>query len=424
MRALDGQALLVIGITGCISFALAALLGLYCAFYAINKYTKRIFIFITLSMLCELPRYGEFLRTHRYTGISTYCIHLLGNLFYFAALSSLCFAWGDALRAKNLEELFEMKRRSRMRLIIIIANIIFFLHTIAVIYRCSTSTSLSNFFSLLIFTTYTITDTIKNLIMGIFITRFGYNLYQKVNNYSTFYSRATSALSPPDQTLAKADLTRHLLTAAEKLKYLVLILNICFLIRGIALVLWLTSGDEATVTENETPESFPESGGAGGGGGAASLYWIFFETFPSVVPLVALAFTMGSPAKIWGGVFIDTNKSQQHQQRERERATSESAASDLSNSDNHRVSAGGGEGGGTGRSAAALKALTNPLMHSGHSHYDDDDNHLFNRLSRISGELIDVDMFDAMGQSATESSSWKEYSGAESGSRQSSSRGG
>jgi uncharacterized membrane protein YgcG len=407
MKVLDGQALFIIGITGCIFFAIASLLGVYCAYHAINKYTKRIFIFITLSMLCELPRYGEFIRTHRYTGISVYCLHLLGNLFYFASLSSLCFAWGDALRAKNLEEFFEMKRRSRMRLIIIIANIIFFLHTIVVIYRCATSSTLNSFFSLPIFISYTLTDTIKNLIMGIFITRFGYNLYQKVQNYSAFYSRA----SPVDQTVAKVELTRHLLTAAEKLKYLVLILNFCFIIRGIALVLWFTSGNDSTTTENESPKSFP--------GKSASAYWLFFETFPAMVPLFALAFTMGSPAKIWGGVFIDTNKTQQQQQQQG-RATSESAASDLSNSDN--IAGGGEGGGGGGRTAAAMKALNNPLLLSGHSHYDDDDSQLFNRLSRISGELIDVDMFDPsmMGRSGTESSSWKEYSGAGSSNNRSS----
>jgi hypothetical protein len=327
-----------------------------------------------------------------------------------------------------LEELFEIKRRYYLRVLILAANVIFFFNTIAVIYRCLSASSLSHFFNLKIFLAYTITDTFKNCIMGVFITKFGASLYFKIKNYSEFYSKSTNQ-TPPRPTRRQSaqpsdeermgneeseddgeeedpstrkrremsEMTRHLLTASEKLKYLVGILNFCFVIRGVAVILWLTSD---APTENEFPRYFPS---------CASAYWIFFEIFPAVIPLVALAFTMGSPAKIWGGEFIDTNKTKQN---EKKRFTSESIGSDLSNSEG--MGGGGGAGEGAARSLAALKALSNPLLSHGLSQYDDDEGPVFNRMSRISGELMDVDFLEqplGIAHSTTESCSWKEYSG-------------
>ena len=337
---LSSIATLTIGIFGVILFMISCGLAMTCRYYAINKYTKRIFTFICLSSACEIPRYFEFIIVQEYIGRSVYCLHMLGNLFYFTSFSCLCYSWGDVLRAKNLEEFFETKRRNRIRAVITIANVIFTLNTLAVIYRCASAASLADFFKLKIFLAYTITDTTKNFIMGIFISQFGYNLYQKVNNYSEFYGRS----SPLQSTLIET--TKNLLTAGEKLRYLVIIIVICFSIRVLAVILWFTSNAQ---TENQSPSYFPP---------CSILYWLIFEISPAVVPQLTLCLTMGYPAKMWGGgVLIDANKAK----KTLKRYTSDSSESNDDVIESNITT------------PASTSGLTNPILSHGNSQYDEDE---------------------------------------------------
>lgn len=366
---LSSIAALTIGIFGSILFIISCGLGLYCRYYAINQYTKRIFTFICLSSACEIPRYIEFMIVQEYVGRSVYCIHTLGNLFYFTSFSCLCYSWGDVLRAKNLEEFFETKRKNRIRIIITAANVIFTLNTLAVIYRCASVSSLSDFFKLKIFLAYTISDTTKNFIMGIFISQFGYNLYQKVNNYSEFYGR-----SSPTQT-ALIETTKSLLTAGEKLRYLIIIILISFSIRVLAVILWFTSNAQ---TENQAPSYFPP---------CSILYWFIFEIFPAIAPQFTLCLTMGYPAKMWrGGVFIDANRT-----KTLKRYTSDSSDTNDEINDSNLPT------------PASTSGLTNPILSQGHSQYDEDEKQMFHNLSRLSRELGDLEIDPT-------NSYWKEYS--------------
>jgi hypothetical protein len=346
-----------IGVIGVVIFTSSFVLASFCSVTSVNTYTKRIFILMSFSLLFDLPTYFEFVAHDEYVGQVAYAFHLLSNFLHFTAFSCLCFSWGDALRAKNLEELFEAQRRIRMRWLIFITNIIFGCHTLVIICICLSSPTLEVFFDKIAFTIYHITDTFKNFVMGIFIFFFGNNLYQRMKNYSAFYDRSAAASSQEQL----AELTKHLLTAADKLKYLVLILNICFSIRLVAIIIWMTSNAE---TENQPPSYLPP---------CSIVYWCIMEVVPTVCPVVALSFTMGSPAKILGGVFIDENKTAGRSLPVAQpRYSSDSELSDTRSSDMR----------------PHISALTYPILGAGNP-ANDEEKLMFNRLSRISGEMLD-----------------------------------
>lgn len=356
-----------IGVFNVVILLVSFSLTTYCRLYAVNKYNKRIFSLLSLYALFELPMYFFFAIEREYTGRIVYIFHILSNLFYFASFSVLCFSWGDVLRAKNMEELFETQIRSRMRAIIVFGNIAFTCHSIVVVYFCASSSSLQEFFGLRSYTVYTSSDTVKNFIMGIFILKFGGRLYARVKNYSAFYE---SRIRDPAEM---AETTKHLLTASDKLKILVLVINFCFSVRVVALVIWLSGN---AVTENEEPSAFPHFD---------FLYWALFQTLPSVLPSFTLCFTMGCLAKIFGGVFIDTNKRHMTEgsisAQQRKIYNSESSDDDSAEMNGN----------------PALKSLSIPFLGSMMSGGDEGDDsrgekNLFNRLSRVSGELVDIDI--------------------------------
>jgi hypothetical protein len=360
-----------IGVFNVVILVLSLFLTSYCRWYAVNKYNKRIFSLLSLYALFELPMYFLFAVEREYTGRVVYIFHIISNLFYFASFSVLCFSWGDVLRAKNMEELFESQVRSRMRAIIVVGNIIFTCHSTVVVYFCASSSSLQEFFELKSYIAYTISDTCKNFVMGIFIFRFGGKLYARVKNYSAFYE--TRIRDPAEM----AETTRHLLTASDKLKILVLVINFCFSVRVVALIIWL--GGNAP-TENEEPSNFPHFD---------FLYWSLFQTLPSVLPSFTLCFTMGCLAKIFGGVFIDTNKkhttdggaSSAQNRKIYNSDSSDDDSADLNNPNPNNT----------------LKSLSIPFLGSMLSLGEENEDsrgeaNLFNRLSRVSGELVDIDI--------------------------------
>lgn len=356
-----------IGVFNVLILLLSLFLTSYCRWYAVNKYNKRIFSLLSLYALFELPMYFVFTVEREDTGRVVYIFHIISNLFYFASFSVLCFSWGDVLRAKNMEELFESQVRSRMRAIIVFGNVIFSCHSTVVVYMCASSSSLQEFFELRSYTAYTISDTCKNFIMGIFILRFGGKLYARVKNYSAFYE---TRIRDPAEV---AETTKHLLTASDKLKVLVLVINFCFSVRVVALIIWLVGN---APTENEEPDNFPHFD---------FLYWSLFQTLPSVLPSFTLCFTMGCLAKIFGGVFIDTNKKHATEgsasfAQQRKIYNSDSSDDDSSELNNNM-----------------LKSLSVPFLGSmlslGEEHEDSrGETNLFNRLSRVSGELVDIDI--------------------------------
>ncbi|CAE7558127.1 unnamed protein product, partial [Symbiodinium microadriaticum] len=172
---------------------------------------------------------------------------------------------------------------------------------------------------------------------------------------------------------AVVETTRYLLTASDKLKILVLVINFCFSLRVVAVIIWLC-GDAPT--ENEEPSRL---------GHFDFLYWSVFETVPVVLPSLSLCFTMGCLAKIFGGVFIDTNKKNRLNltgggpSTLQPRKLYNSDSSDDSSTDNQHPT---------------LKSLSGPLLSSQLSGLDDDDTKetLFNRQSRVSGEFVDIDI--------------------------------
>ena len=331
-----------------------------------NKYTQRIFSLLSFSSLFELPSYFVMVIQREYTDRTAYSFHILANMFYFASFSVLCFAWGDVLRAKNLEELFEAQVRSKIRMLIVFGNIIFLCHSVFAIYACASADTLQDYFNTKSYTVYTISDTAKNFIMGIFIFKFGGNLYSRVLNYSAFYGSSIRDVEAVTET------TKYLLTASDKLKVLVVVINFCFSLRIVAVVIWLCGN---APTENEEPSSFQH---------LDFLFWSLLETLPVVLPSLTLCCTMGCLAKVFGGTFIDANK--------KNRMNSVSGCPTVLNPRKIYESDSSDDNSSTDN-LPTLKSLSGPLLSNQVSGLDDDDTKeaLFNRLSRVSGELVDID---------------------------------
>jgi hypothetical protein len=67
-----------IGVIGIVLFALVLGLSVYAYFIAINKYSKNMFLYISIYCILELPRYIYLIKDEAYINTVAYAFHLEG----------------------------------------------------------------------------------------------------------------------------------------------------------------------------------------------------------------------------------------------------------------------------------------------------------------------------------------------------------
>jgi hypothetical protein len=301
------RACFIIGLISIISYLLIFLISLSCYHYAVNRYTRRIFLLLSLSVLFQLPWYANFLVTREPNGRIIYSFHMAASIFYFGSFSFVCFAWGDVLRAKNFELFFEYNFREKIRKVLILSNFLFIVLTLTMIGYCVTSKSLEQFFKSRQHYIFAGFDVIKNLLMGIFIAHFGQNLRLRLMNYyqgiigrnttsshsAAAVSAATTAGSESRGNITRlAENTANLIRVNQKLVILVSISIFSFLLKALALIMWKRY---TSPSEYEPPEPMEHRW---------VFWWIVFEIFPVALPAIAFCFTMGWPSKIFSSFVI------------------------------------------------------------------------------------------------------------------------
>lgn len=76
-----------IGVIGIVLFALVLGISVYAYFIAINKYSKNMFLYISIYCILELPRYIYLVEDEAYINKAAYAFHLEGiSCSYFILL--------------------------------------------------------------------------------------------------------------------------------------------------------------------------------------------------------------------------------------------------------------------------------------------------------------------------------------------------
>jgi hypothetical protein len=431
------RACFIIGLIGFFTYSLIFFLSFSCYLYAINRYTRRIFLLLSFSVLFQLPWYSNFILYREDTGKVIYSLHMIASIFYFGSYSFVCFAWGDVLRAKNFELFFEYKFRERIRFILILANILFICLTFIMVYYCLTSASLRSFFQSKPHYIFAGFDVIKNLIMGIFIAHFGHNLRARLMNYyknilvkrnqttttMTHHSQSTSSGGESASTLEVntrrhqnmtriAENTANLIRVNQKLVVLVCISIFAFLLKALALIMWRRY---TSPSEYEPPAPLEHRW---------VFWWVVFEIFPVALPAIGFIFTMGWPSKMLSSQVISfpENLSTTRTsivagggvgdlESDRERSSEyDDGPSHARTQQQHHVEGNGVQIIQTNMMTTTTTTTTSPLsgrllddqmMHRNSGRYsygyeggpgDDDCFHVMNRLSALSGDLIDIEL--------------------------------
>jgi hypothetical protein len=419
--AIAPRACFIIGLIGFFTYALIFFTSLSCYFYAINRYTRRIFLLLSLSVLFQIPWYGNFILYREDSGKVIYSIHMMASIFYFGSYSFVCFAWGDVLRAKNFELFFEYKFRERIRYVLILSNILFICLTLVMVYYCLTSSTLNNFFHSQPHYIFAGFDVIKNILMGIFIAHFGHSLRSRLMNYyqnilkkrqephTTTSSEVESVGSLEanirrDQNMTRlAENTANLIRVNQKLVVLMSISIFAFLLKALALFMWKRY---TSPSEYEPPEPIEHRW---------IFWWIVFEIFPVALPALGFIFTMGWPAKILSPLVISFPENLSMTRT----TVGVDVESDRERSSDYDTGARHHDEGGNGVQITRTTMTTSPLAgrllspHEEQNRYsygygydgagDDDCFHVMNRLSALSGDLIDIELdHDSFGERTTE----------------------
>jgi hypothetical protein len=369
-------AFLVIGVIGVILYMSMFLLTISCWHYAINRYTRRIFLLLSLFCILELPLYFHLMIFSNFGGKEIYAVNMMSSICYFGTFSVVCFAWGDVLRAKNLEVLFEARRRQHMRFALVVMNIGFMVVVALVIAKCLASRNLQSFLESDAYLMFVAIDTFKNIILGIFIALFGNNLRSRLQNYC-----GDGAARGGIVGIAISQNSDHLMRVSYKLLVLVTVSIFSFSVKVVAIFVY-----RATSAENdyEPPKNISDF---------QVLWWIIFEFIPVAVPAFTISFTMGWPSKLIGGQglsFPDSNiSSATATNRMHQRSVSDDQRNPASiDSITPRSSMCDEDVPTTGASAAALR-----ILQQRHSLVNDDDCfHIMDRLSSISADLVDIEL--------------------------------
>ena len=74
----DATVAVDIGVTGFVLFTSVLVISIYTFFIAINKYSKNMFLYISIYCILELPRYIYLVEDEAYINKAAYAFHLEG----------------------------------------------------------------------------------------------------------------------------------------------------------------------------------------------------------------------------------------------------------------------------------------------------------------------------------------------------------
>ena len=360
----------VVGLLGIFLYTSIFGLAASCYHHAINRYTRRIFLLLSLFCLLELPMYYHLAIEKRFGGVTVYAINMFSSVCYFGMFSFVCFAWGDVLRAKNLEILFEAQRRQQMRNALAILNVMFGAFVCVMAVMCVSRRRLDVFLNSDANLLFVTVDAFKNILIGIFILQFGNSLRARLQNYC-----GAGAARGGIIRIAISENNTHLMRVCQKLLILVWICVLSFLLKVIAIFVYRST---SAPSEYSPPENLKNM---------EVMWWIIFEFIPVAVPALSFIFTMGWPSRILDKqniTFPDHTTSVVnglHLASDNEHMAS--VDSDLTASSNVDV-----DEVGQGLSAAAQMILQQraSLVH------DNDCFHIMERLSSMSADLVDIEL--------------------------------
>lgn len=179
-----------------------------------HVHLRLFFLAIFITAACEIPRYLMFAIEGKYTSRVAYAFHMLAGLFYFFALSIVCYMWSCIVDLGTLSSLLYSKNG------LVGANIFLGSILIYACVACLTASSLSDFFHSDLFILFVAQEIVQSLLYTAGLTLYGVSMIYKLRDVQG------SALSVLQRLLARITVTLGFTSLATLLRLIMCCLQI------------------------------------------------------------------------------------------------------------------------------------------------------------------------------------------------------
>lgn len=139
-----------------------------------HTHLRFFFLAVFLTAACELPRYFVFTIQGTYTSQVAYALHMLAGLFYFFALSIVCYMWSCIVNLGAIASLLYSKKG------LVVANIFLGSILLFACVACLRSSSLSSFFHSDLFILFVAQEIVQSMLYTAGLALYGVSMILKL----------------------------------------------------------------------------------------------------------------------------------------------------------------------------------------------------------------------------------------------------
>jgi hypothetical protein len=295
-----------IGVIAIVLWSIIFPFSISCYHYAVNRYTKRIFLALIALSLLEMPWALQLTIHRRYVGQFSYSLHLVSSVFFFFTFCTFCFAINDVLRSGEFGLLYigTMKRK-RIRLAMIAVSLLTIVVIMIAIIVLFMSDNLQDYFGKRIYKAFVLFETLEMMALGIFITAFITKLRSKITVDQTFSLTQSSS----EASRSKRH-NRKMIAVTNKLSIMLFIFMVLFSIHFVRVVWWFSPTNPRYSVDVLAPNSLSQFD---------FWWWLVCSLLPRAMPPLVFICTMGWPSKyLFHNLIPDQTLSSSRRQRQRQ----------------------------------------------------------------------------------------------------------